>query len=52
MTTSFSDPLSGGELTNRVVWTWQDDENVFYESYMSRGGEEYKNMEIRYTRAE
>jgi hypothetical protein len=52
MRTEFSDPLRGGTLTNRVVWTWQDADNILYESYMSRDGEEHKNMEIRYTRTE
>ena len=44
------DPLTGGTISQRAVYTWTDDDNWLYESYMSQGGEEFKNMEIRYTR--
>lgn len=47
----FTDPMSGQTVSQRAVYTWQDDDNWTYESYMAMGdGEEFKNMEIRYTR--
>ncbi|MDX1643457.1 MAG: DUF1579 domain-containing protein [Thermoanaerobaculia bacterium] len=47
----FTDPMSGQTVSQRAVYTWQDDDHWTYESYMAMGdGEEFKNMEIRYTR--
>lgn len=48
----FTDPMSGGTISNRTVHTWQDEDHWTHESYMTMGEEEYKNMEIRYSRAE
>ena len=52
MRTEFNDPMGGGKLMNRAVYTWQDEDHFLYESYMMRNGEEFKNMEIRYTRVQ
>lgn len=49
--TEFADPMGSGErISNRVVYTWQDDDHFLYESFVSRGGQEFKNMKIRYSR--
>jgi hypothetical protein len=46
----FSNPMAGGAIQNRVVYTWIDDDHFKYESYMKMGDTEYQNMEIRYER--
>ncbi len=48
----FFDPMTGGEIAQRTVYTWIDDDTFLYESFMSQGGTEFKNMEIRYSRAD
>ena len=50
--TELSDPMSGETISQRAVYTWQDEDHWTYESTMSKGGVEYKNMEILYTRSE
>lgn len=52
MQTEFVDPMSGQTISQRAVYTWQDDDHWTYQSYMAMGEGEFKNMEIRYTRAE
>lgn len=49
----FSDPLgSGATVSQRAVYTWQDEDHWTYESYMTMGGVEFQNMEILYTRVD
>ena len=48
----FFDPMSGGQIAQRATYTWIDDDNWLYESYMTQDGTEFKNMEIHYTRVE
>lgn len=50
MTGEFSNPIEGGTIQNRVVYTWIDDDHFAYESFMKTGDTEYKNMEINYER--
>jgi len=51
MHTEFSDPMGGeGKISNRLLFTWQDEDHVLFESFMTQGGEEFKNMVIRYSR--
>ena len=50
MHSEFTDPVSGAMMQNRVVYTWDDDDHYTYESFMKMGGEEYKNMVIKYSR--
>jgi hypothetical protein len=48
----FFDPVSGGKISQRAVYTWIDDDTFLYESFMAQDGAEFKNMEIRYTRVD
>ena len=45
-----TDPMSGGTIPQRAVYSWQDDDHWTYESYMGQGEMEFKNMEIHYSR--
>lgn len=46
----FSNPMTGGKIQQRGVYTWIDDDHFKYEMYMTMDGEEYKNMEMLYER--
>lgn len=50
VSTSFTDPMSGGEVHNRMVFAWIDDEHFKMDSYMKNDTGEFKNMEIVYSR--
>ena len=50
--TEYTDPTSGETLANRVVYTWQDDDHLLYESFLATPEGEFQNMEITYTRVE
>ena len=51
MHTEYSDPTgSGDKISNRLVFTWQDEDHFLFESFETRGGEEFQNMETRYSR--
>jgi len=52
MHTEFADPMGGGPISQRAVYTWQDEDHWVYESYMTQGDAEFKNMEIRNSRVE
>lgn len=52
MRTEFSDPTSDETISQRAIYTWQDEDHWTYESHMSKAGVEHKNMEIHYSRAE
>ncbi len=50
LTSQFSDPMSGGTIGYKTVYTWIDDDHFLYEALMDKGDGEYKNLEIRYER--
>ncbi len=50
MATQFSDPMKGGMIDYRSVYTWTDADHFTYTSYMKKDGKEFKNMEISYSR--
>lgn len=50
MTTRFADPVAGGTITYRTVYSWTDDDHFTYTAYMDKGDGEFKNMVIRYSR--
>lgn len=44
------DPTSGKEESVREVFKIVDDKTQFMEMYMTKGGKEFKNMEIKFTK--
>lgn len=46
----FSNPVDGGTVKHRVVYTWIDDDHFRYESFMDYGQGEFQNMEMLYER--
>jgi hypothetical protein len=49
-TGSMADPVSGKDTPFREVWKFVDDNHQVMEMYYSAGGQEFKSMEIKYTR--
>lgn len=45
-----TDPMSGGEMAVREVFTMVDDNHQKMEMYMTMNGQEHKSMEILFTR--
>ena len=50
MNGEFSNPMTGGKIQQRGVYTWIDDDHFKYEMYTTMDDEEYKNMEMLYER--
>ncbi len=50
MTTQFNDPVKGGTIQYKGVYTWVDDDHLNYEAFMDKGDGEFKNLEIAYER--
>lgn len=49
-TGSMMDPVSGKDTPFKEVWKFVDDNHQVLEMYYSAGGQEFKSMEIKYTR--
>ncbi len=47
---SFTNPMAGGVIEQRNVFTWIDEDHFKLESFMKMGDEEYRHMEMLYTR--
>ncbi|GAB4298846.1 MAG: hypothetical protein Kow0098_24610 [Ignavibacteriaceae bacterium] len=47
---SFIDPLTGKDIPVRTIVKFEDDNNFSFEMFMSFEGQEFKSMEIKYTR--
>jgi len=50
MTGSTTDPMTGNDVPVREVTRYTDENNHVWEMYMTRGGQEMKTMEIKYTK--
>ena len=50
MTTQFKDPIGGGMIHYRSVYTWKDADHFSFTAYMDHGDGEFKNMEIVWER--
>jgi len=50
MNGEFSNPMTGGMIQQRGVYTWIDDDHFKYEMHTTMGDEEYKNLEMLYER--
>ena len=44
------DPITGKDCTMREVQKFIDDNNIFIEYFVNKGGKEYKSMELKLTR--
>jgi hypothetical protein len=49
-TGSMTDPVSGKDIPIRQVWRFVDDNHQVMEMYYPVGGQDFKSMEIKYTR--
>jgi hypothetical protein len=47
---SFGNPMTGGTIEQKSVYTWIDDDHLKLESFMTMNGETYQNMEMLYER--
>ena len=50
MSTQFNDPIKGGTIHYKGVYSWIDDDHFNYEAFMDKGDGEFKNLEIAYER--
>lgn len=50
MNTQFNDPIKGGTIQYKTVYTWIDNDHFNYEAFMDKGDGEFKNLEIAYAR--
>lgn len=47
---SFGNPMTGGTIEQKSVYTWIDEDHFKLESFMTMNGETYQNMEMLYER--
>ncbi len=50
MVTSFTDPMTGGTISYRSEYAWDDADHYTFTAFMDKGDGEFKNMEIRWAR--
>lgn len=50
MSSSFTDPMTGGKVLYKAVYKWTDPDHFTYVAYLDKGDGEFKNMEIQYER--
>lgn len=50
MNTEFNDPVAGGKIQYKSVYTWTDEDHFTYEAFMDKGDGEFKSLEIAYER--
>ena len=50
LTTTFAGPAAGATVSQRVVYTWTGEDAFTYESFMTQGDDEHRNVLIEYTR--